>query len=112
MTTGEIIGLIIGLISVIAAFLSMAFCYVQWSKSYKQMEKSLEQSEKSLQQSEKSFEQIEKENRKEVLIKTMIDEKMPLVTRQLAAVEYIDNGYNGIYRSYIMENRLYVKTTN
>jgi hypothetical protein len=72
----------------LTGILTSLFFHFQWRKDYKQKEK---------------------ENRKELLIKMMADEKMPLSTRQAAAVEYIDEGYNGMMKNYILENRLYVR---
>jgi hypothetical protein len=50
-----------------------------------------------------------KNDRKEFLVGTIKDLDMPLSTRQAAAVEYIDSGFNGVTRDYIIKNRLYVK---
>jgi predicted histidine transporter YuiF (NhaC family) len=79
----------------LTGILTSLFFHFQWRRDYKQKEK--------------EFKQKEKENRKELLIKMMADEKMPLATRQAAAVEYIDEGYNGMMKNYILENRLYVR---
>jgi hypothetical protein len=88
MTINISLANLISLIAVIISFLTLAFAYISWKKNYKQ---------------------IEKENRKEFIVATLKDEKMPLTMRQAAAVEYIDSNYNGIMRQYIIENKLYIK---
>jgi hypothetical protein len=51
----------------------------------------------------------EKGDRREFLVDIIKDKDMPLSTRQAAAVEYIDSGFNGVTRDYIIKNKLYVK---
>jgi hypothetical protein len=48
----------------------------------------------------------ERENRKQVLIDLIKDEKIPLSTREKAADEYLSYGYNGVIKDYINQNNL------
>jgi transcription initiation factor TFIIIB Brf1 subunit/transcription initiation factor TFIIB len=86
----------------LAILLGALILFLQREKNYRQRKEESKKRDKDSKKRDKGL-------RREFLVKMMTDEKMPLSTRQKAAVEYMDEGYNGTMRDYIVENRLYIK---
>jgi hypothetical protein len=112
---------LVALAPAMVAFFTLIFTIYQWKKTLREdrkqreiaMKRDDELREAAIKREDEAREnekrEQEKEKRIDFLVNTIKDNEMPLAMRQAAAVEYIDTGYNGVTRAYIIQNHLYVK---
>jgi hypothetical protein len=95
--------------AVLVSFLALIFTNIHFYQNFKEQSKNFEEQSKNFEEQSRNFREQRDSNRRELLIKIMTDKEMQLSVRQKAAVEYIDAGYNGVFKEYVLENKLYVK---
>lgn len=75
----------------------------EFEQKEREQQKEFERREREQQ---KEFEQRERESRREYLVNVIRDESWGIGPRKLAATEYLQKGYNGLTKQFIMDNKL------